>query len=323
MGLTRSLEDAKKAYLQKDIQATIAAHSQNAKGKISLQASDKGKTTLQASDKGKTALQAGKKSKTTLQASEKGKASGKISNDSPAFSSSAGEEHKQGGEYLKSAIYGGLDGIITTFAVVAGVTGAALSPALILILGFANLIADGISMAVGDYLSTKAEREYYNSERKREEWEVKNYPQGEKQEMVELYMQKGISKKGAECMAGVLSKHKQAWVDIMMVEELGMVKEESSPLKNAAVTFASFAIFGFVPLAAYVASLFHPSFAQNSFFMASALTAATLFILGALKTKITSSNWLISGLEMLIVGSLAAGAAYIIGAFLSGLAYPI
>jgi VIT1/CCC1 family predicted Fe2+/Mn2+ transporter len=221
---------------------------------------------------------------------------------------------------LKSAIYGGLDGTITTFAVVAGVTGAALSPAIILILGFANLIGDGISMAIGDYLSTKAENEYYLSEREREEWEVDTYPQGEKREMVEIYMQKGMSKSDADAMVKALSKHKKAWVDVMMLEELGMVKNEGSPLKNALVTFASFAIFGFIPLAAYVFSLFFAQFAQDSFMLACALTALTLFMLGALKTKITGKNWAYCGAEMLAVGSLAAGAAYLVGVFLSGLA---
>lgn len=230
------------------------------------------------------------------------------------------EQHKKGGEYLKSAVYGGLDGIITTFAVVAGVTGAALSPGIILILGFANLIGDGISMAVGDYLSTKAEHEYYESEKKRERWEVDNYPEGEKQEMIELYQEKGISKPDSHKMINILSKYKKAWVEVMMVEELGMVKDDSSPTKNALVTFGSFAIFGFIPLATYVVSLFVPQVSQNSFLVACILTGLTLFTLGALKTRITEKNWVYSGFEMLAVGSLAAAAAYLVGVFLAGLA---
>ena len=78
-----------------------------------------------------------------------------------------------------------------------------------------------------------------------EKWEVDNYPEGEKQEMVELYMEKGIPKKDAESMTKILSKHKKAWVDIMMVEELGLMKDNGSPVKNALVTFGSFSIFGF------------------------------------------------------------------------------
>ena len=232
----------------------------------------------------------------------------------------AKEEHKKGGEYLKSAVYGGLDGIITTFAVVAGVTGAALSPAIILILGFANLIGDGISMAVGDYLSTKAAREYYDSERAREKWEVDNYPEGEKKEMVEIYAQKDMSKKDAQGMVNILSKYKNAWVDVMMAEELGLIKDDGSPVKNAAVTFFSFSIFGVIPLLIYVLAIFFPQNSQNSFLFASALTALTLFILGSLKSKFTGQNWIISGFQMLAVGSLAAIAAFLVGQFLAGLA---
>lgn len=228
------------------------------------------------------------------------------------------EKHVDAGQYIKSMVYGGLDGIITTFAVVAGVAGASLSSGIVLILGFANLIADGLSMAVGDYLSTKAENEYQKQERKREEWEVENYFEGEVKEMVELYQERGISKKDAETIVKIISKDKKTFVDFMMFEELNIIEDEESPLKNALVTFASFGIFGFIPLFAYVFS-FLPVF-SNSFAAACILTALTLFALGAVKVKITGKNWLKSGLEMMVVGGIAATVAYFIGVLLSGLA---
>ncbi|WP_040212637.1 VIT1/CCC1 transporter family protein [Clostridium polynesiense] len=228
------------------------------------------------------------------------------------------EKHNtEQGQYIKSLVYGGLDGIITTFAVVAGVAGASLSPAIVLIMGFANLIADGLSMAIGDYLSTKAEMQYKSLERERETWEVENYPEGEKLELIELYMDKGMSQEDAETVTEIISKNEKTWVDIMMIEELGIIEEEESPVKNAMVTFTSFVIFGFIPILAYVLSRFIPYIAINTFAIACFLTGATLFALGALKVKITEENWIKSGLEMLIVGGLAAGAAYIIGNFLS------
>jgi VIT1/CCC1 family predicted Fe2+/Mn2+ transporter len=233
----------------------------------------------------------------------------------------ASEEHRQEqGQFIKSIVYGGLDGIITTFAVVAGVAGAALQPGIVLILGFANLIADGISMAIGDYLSTKAEQEYEASERRREEWEVDNYPEGEKLELVELYMDKGLAKEDAEGVVALLAKNRKAWVDVMMVEELGIVGSDESPLKNAVATFFSFAVFGFVPLLTYVVGTFLPFIQARSFVTASVLTGVTLFVLGALKTPLTGRSWLRSGLEMLLVGGAAAAAAYGIGFALSGLA---
>ena len=231
----------------------------------------------------------------------------------------AEHSHQNGGQYIKSSVYGGLDGIITTFAVVAGVAGASLSTSTVLILGFANLIADGLSMAVGDYLSTKAEIEYAENERKREEWEVENYPQGEKKEMVQAYMNRGYSEKDAEGLISIIAKNKKAWVDIMMVEELRILQTDESPTRNAIVTFISFVIFGFVPLFAYVIGANIPFIAQNTFMVASALTGATLFLLGALKVKITGANWLRSGTEMLMVGGIAAIAAYGIGFYISGI----
>ncbi len=161
--------------------------------------------------------------------------------------------------YLKSLVYGGLDGIITTFAVVAGVAGASLSSGIILILGLANLLADGFSMAVGDYLSTRALREY-----------------------------EGDSTKS------------------------------KIPLKNAFYTFFSFLIFGLIPLLAFIVSYF--TFINNPLLFSVVLTLISLFLLGVIKSKVTGKHPIISGLETLLIGGLAAGVAYIVGYLLSGLA---
>lgn len=234
--------------------------------------------------------------------------------------SKADESHSAVGQYIKNVVYGGLDGVITTFAVVAGVAGAALSPGIVLIMGFANLVGDGLSMAIGDYLSTKAEMEFQEAERKREAWEVENYPQGEKEELMELYIEKGMSREDAETVTNIISKNKEAWVDIMMVEELGIIRENESPVRNAIVTFISFMVFGFIPVLTYVLSRVIPSLYVNMFVLSAILTSLTLFTLGALKVKVTGKNWFLSGLEMLLVGGLAASAAYIIGTLLSGVA---
>ena len=231
------------------------------------------------------------------------------------------EQHQQErGRYIKSMVYGGLDGIVTTFAVVAGVAGAALEPGVLLILGFANLIADGLSMAIGDYLSTKAEKEYGKAERAREAWEVDHYPEGEKKELVELYMEKGLTQEESRQVVDIFARHRDAWIDVMMVEELGILESDESPLANAVATFLSFGIFGFIPLVAHVCGLFFDGLEPYAFTTASILTGATLFALGALKVFVTGRNWFRSGLEMLLVGGGAALAAYLVGYFLSGLA---
>lgn len=232
----------------------------------------------------------------------------------------APEEHQAGhGQYIKSFVYGGLDGAVTTFAVVAGVAGANLSASVVLILGVANLIADGISMAFGDYLSTKAENEYLTAERARETWETHNYPEGEKREMVELYSEKGIPTEDAKTVVEILSKHEKPWVDIMMAEELGLIENHESPIKNALVTFASFIFFGSIPVLVYVIARFIPFFAARTFVTACILTGLTLFILGALKIYFTRQHWYRAGLEMLLLGGFAAVAAYLVGVILGGL----
>ncbi len=237
-----------------------------------------------------------------------------------AHDADGAERHQhQHGQYIKSAVYGGLDGIITTFAVVAGVAGAELQSGVVLILGFANLIADGLSMAIGDYLSTKSEQEYHRAERGREQWEVENYPEGEKRELVELYVDKGLSPEDAEAVVEILARNKEAWIDVMMVEELGILQSDESPVGNALVTFFSFGAFGIVPLLAYIAVRLAPIPAESAFPVACVSTAITLFVLGAMKVGVTGRNWIRSGLEMLAVGGIAAVAAYGVGVLLRGL----
>ncbi|MBR9699787.1 hypothetical protein GOV09_04995 [Candidatus Woesearchaeota archaeon] len=227
------------------------------------------------------------------------------------------EHHNPQGKYIKSIVYGGLDGIITTFAVVAGVAGASLSFNIVLILGFANLFADGLSMAIGDYLSSKAEREYHKAERKREKDEIEKHPEQEKDEMRKMLAKRGFTKKDAASIVSLMSKNKKAWIDLHLIEELGIVESDESPIKNAIATFLSFAVFGFIPLLAYVIYPLVGGF--NVFLAASILTGITLFALGSLKVKVTSKNWFTAGLETFFVGGLTAVVAYSIGFFISTL----
>jgi len=225
---------------------------------------------------------------------------------------------KIAGRYLKSIVYGGLDGIITTFAVVAGVAGASLSSGIVLILGFANLIGDGISMAIGDYLSTKSEKEYHKLEQSKEKKEILNYPYLEKGEMILFYKKRGLSDSEANKVVSILSKSKGLWVDTIMREQLNMFDARESPLKNGLTTFFSFIIFGIIPLFIYVIKYIFPSFSFNAFIFAIILTAIALFMLGSTKVKITGKHWFLSGIETLLIGGFAAVAAYLVGYLLAG-----
>ncbi|MCD6111819.1 MAG: VIT1/CCC1 transporter family protein [Bacteroidales bacterium] len=218
------------------------------------------------------------------------------------------------GKYIAPAIYGASDGIITTFAVVAGVTGAQLDPKIVLILDFANLFADGFSMAVGDYLSEKSERDYIESERKRELWELENFPEAERKEIEEIYRKKGLKGEKLNQLVDIITSDKELWVETMMKDELHlMIDEDVSPLKSAVVTFLSFVLAGFMPLIAYVFASFVSVFKEHSFLSASIITGLTLFIVGALRQFVTDVKWYLGGLEMLLVGGLSATVAFLVG----------
>jgi len=222
-----------------------------------------------------------------------------------------------GAQYIGDIIYGGLDGIITTFAIVSGVAGAQLESGIILILGLANLIADGFSMATGAYLSLKSEQAYYDKERERESWEVEHFPEGEKQEMRQIYLQQGYTEEEATQLVKIKSRNPERWVDTMMIDELSMIRDDRKPLLSGLTTLLSFIFAGAVPLLVYLVGLVIA--VPISFGISVLLSALALFALGAAKVRITSQNPFLSGFEMLVVGGLASGVAYAIGALLRNL----
>jgi len=219
--------------------------------------------------------------------------------------------HKIGsGSYLRNMVYGANDGIVTTFAVVAGVAGAALEMKVVLILGFANLVADGMAMALGNYLGTKSENDFKKKERGLEEWEVEHIPEEERQEIERIYKKKGFTGSDLEKIVSVITADKKLWVDEMMVNELGIVPgEEESPAKNGLATFIAFSLAGLLPLLPFVFG-FHLG---SQFQAAIIMTGVALFMVGSLRSIFTKKNWLLAGIEMFLVGALAAASAYGIG----------
>jgi VIT1/CCC1 family predicted Fe2+/Mn2+ transporter len=190
---------------------------------------------------------------------------------------------------------------------------------IVLIMGLANLFADGFSMATGSYLSSKSEQEYFDRERAREAWEVDHYPEGEKAELLALYQAQGYSETDARTMVDIKSKDKKRWVDSMMVEELGMLKDEKKPIYSAIATFIAFAISGAVPLLVYLIGLLTPIDPKTAFIVSFLLSGVALFGLGAAKVLVTRLNPFRSGIEMLVVGGLAALVAYLVGSLLKGI----
>ncbi len=240
-----------------------------------------------------------------------------------AIAQAAAEEHGgAGSQYIGDMVLGGLDGIVTTFSVVSGVAGANLGANVLMILGMANLLADGFSMGTGSFLSLKSEREYYAKEKAREKWEVDHFPDGEKQELLVVYRNQGYSEADAKKLVEIKSRDSKLWVDAMMVEELGMLPDERTPLRSALATFSAFVLAGSIPLLVYLLGIFVPIAPSTSFVVSLIMSGVALFILGSAKVVVTHHNPIRSGLEMLIVGSLAAGVAYIVGIVLKGIVGP-
>jgi VIT1/CCC1 family predicted Fe2+/Mn2+ transporter len=215
--------------------------------------------------------------------------------------------------YIRDFIYGGIDGAVTTFAVVSGVSGADLSPTIILILGFANLAADGFSMAASNYLGTRAELDDYKRIEKIEYRHIEVAPEGEREEVRQIYREKGFEGDELENAVNLITSDKDRWVKTMLADEYGLAAEVRSPWYAAFATFSAFVICGLVPLLPYLFG------STSSFFVSCILTGATFFLIGSLKSRWSTSTWLRSGLETLFVGALAASLAYAVGVLLKGI----
>lgn len=221
-------------------------------------------------------------------------------------------------EYLGEFVYGGIDGCVTTFAVVAGASGANLDSSVILILGFANLLADGFAMSVGAYLSTKSEKDVYDKHKETEYWEVENLPSIEREEVRKIYAAKGFEGELLEQVVTTICADKDRWVDVMMKEELEMIPETKSPLMMGGVTYLSFLSIGLIPLVVYVWD-FAVAPVANLFEVASGLTMCGFIFIGWLKSYVTNTN-LVKGIgETLLLGILAAVVSYFVGDFLEQL----
>ena len=222
-------------------------------------------------------------------------------------------------DYIGEFVYGGIDGSVTTFAVVAGSAGAGLDSSVIIILGFANLIADGFAMSVGSYLSNKSEQQNYEKHERIEHWEVEHLPEKEREEIREIYAAKGFEGDLLEQVVDVITADKDRWVDVMMKEELNMMREEKSPLAMGAMTFVSFVLVGFIPLIAYLWDYSANVDSVHLFKISIALTSLAFVGIGWLKSIVAQTSRIRSILETLFLGAAAAVLSYIVGSWLESL----
>ena len=222
---------------------------------------------------------------------------------------------------IESFVYGATDGAVTTFAIVAGVIGASLSPSIIMILGMANLIADGFSMAVGNYLSVKTHNESIAKARKKEEWEIDNLIEEEKQEIRDIYQAKGFKAELLDEVVRIITARRKVWVDTMMREEIGLIEQKISPVENAVNTFIGFTSIGLIPLVPFLFVYFYGSLVSpsNAFFYSVLATASAFFLIGVIRGKVVQKSLIRAGFNTLIIGGAAAAASFAVGNLLSTL----
>lgn len=221
--------------------------------------------------------------------------------------------------YLKDTVYGAIDGAVTTFAIVSGVAGAGLSSGVVIVLGLANVLADGFSMAVSNYLGTRSENQYRHSVRAQEKAELDAYPEGEREEVRQFYRNKGLEGDTLEQMVDAITSDEDLWLDTMLQEEHGLATEDVNAVMAGSVTFGAFMLAGVVPLLSFLVNWLWPGTIQQPFLVSSLLTLATFALVGAIKGRYVSQSPLYSALETALVGSIAAGLAYGVGFLLRGL----
>lgn len=225
---------------------------------------------------------------------------------------------KKSHSYVGDAVLGAIDGCVTTFAVVSGVIGAHLPHGVALVLGLANLCADGVSMAVSNYQKAKSDVERTAQARRREERHIEVVPEGEREEIRQIFAQKGFAGPLLEEIVAVITRDRQRWVDTMLTEELGLQLDRPVPWKAALATFAGFFLAGMIPLLPFLVPL--PLTAPSLSWGSAAATGATFFLIGVLKGRVLSRPMLASGLETLLIGGGAASLAYIVGVWLKDFA---
>ncbi len=221
----------------------------------------------------------------------------------------AGPSHS----YLKDFIYGAIDGAVTTFAVVSGVAGAGLSSRVIVILGIANLVGDGFSMAASNFLGSRAEEQHRLKVRRIEEQHIELIPEGEREEVRQIMEAQGFAGRDLKRAVDVITSDRSRWVETMLKEEHGLALVGPSPWKAAVATFVAFILVGAVPLLPFLIPLLPGIHIASPYVWSTLMTGIAFFGVGAIKSRFVDQAWYWSGLETLGVGSGAAALAYICG----------
>ena len=220
--------------------------------------------------------------------------------------------------YLGDFVLGAVDGAVTTFAVVAGGAGAGLSNGVVLVLGLANVLADGFSMAAGNFLRARADEHVLEQFRRMEEAHIDSIPEGEREEIRQIFRGKGFDGEILEQIVGVITEDRQQWVNTMLKEEWGLQLQPPLPWRAGLTTFAAFMLAGLIPLSPLIVLPHGQS--QHSFVLSSVLTGITFFVVGFIRGRFVERRAFRAGMETMLIGGGAASVAYVVGKLLESIA---
>jgi vacuolar iron transporter family protein len=222
----------------------------------------------------------------------------------------AGHDHHHAdvsGGWLRAAVFGAMDGLVTNIALVAGVGGGGADRHAIILTGMAGLVAGAFSMALGEFASVDTQNDAVANEVAVEREEIRVHPRAEQAELARTYEEMGLTPSTAEAMAREVHANPDLALKVHIAQELGVdVDEQPSPWIAAVSSFGCFAVGGLIPLISFLLG-------SSSLPLALLVGAVGLFVVGALTSRFTTRSWLFSGLRQLGFGALAAGATYVVG----------
>ncbi|MFI6155556.1 VIT1/CCC1 transporter family protein [Kitasatospora sp. NPDC051170] len=225
----------------------------------------------------------------------------------------AADHHRDvNGGWLRPAVFGAVDGLVSNFALMTGVVGGAASNGTVILTGLAGLVAGACSMAAGEYTSVASQSELVQAEIEAERLELSRNPQGELAELAQVYIARGVEPELAHEVARQLSADPESALEVHAREELGIDPNDlPSPLVAASSSFLCFALGALLPLLPYLLG-------ATTLLPALALAALGLFACGAVVARVTARSWWFSGTRQLVLGAAAAGVTYLLGWLIGG-----
>ncbi len=224
------------------------------------------------------------------------------------------EKHLQSSDFIKDVVIGMADGLTVPFALAAGLSGAVANTSIITTAGIAEIVAGSIAMGLGGYLAGQTEVEHYDAELKREYEEVERVPETEKEEVKEIFATYGLDENAQNIVVEALSKDKERWVDFMMKFELGLEKPNINRARDSGLTIGmSYIVGGIIPLSPY----FFLENAHVALNYSVIVTLITLFVFGYFKSKVTDQDPIKGAFKVMLIGALAAGAAFYVAKLFS------